>query len=479
MINKKLALIMLFMAVFVLSSINPSIASARDLKNNFYFTMPPDSSKCLTVNLPSDIGVYEDDRIRINITSDAETNIKFIDVAASPTNLVTVPLCFLSTGRMEGDFSSYLISIVSDKSGLEVVKGGFCINSNTTRTATGRPQGSICDLIIRDEKFFDVFFQYGDRIPAKKDSPIKIPVRVYSQNKLDIELTVKSDLEIEPKNQIVRLEPRKWTTFEFTAPPVKAGNYNIDLTAEAVVNGNFCDSKRIPFCKKEISSTIMVDSAGLSGWYFYVTPTSYSAFDTRPVDYTATIENYGDTQDFTVDVKLPEGLASDFTKTKEAIPSLGQRDFKISISPQIASPESFEIDFTAKADSEKTAKSYLSFRDTEARIKAYWSNIRDTILPELRPVIDAKIQSFISSYREKGINTEEYQQLLDLLESAKGQIFVGNIQPLKYNVSSRQPIKKLVPINPYILIIPLAVVLIIVTVLLYARKGKPNDAGAD
>lgn len=465
----KAGILISVVAIFVFFLV-ASLGSARELRNNFYFTMPPDSAKCFSVSLPSDINLYEEDRITINTTTDAETNIKYIEVSASPENQVTVPLCFFSFGRKEGDFSNYTILLDSGKTNTEEIKGGFCILAGREGTATGRPPANICDFIIMDEKLFDVFFQYGDRTPLKKETPGKIPVRAYSQNKLDLELTIESNVDIQPKSQLIRLEAGKWTTFEFEAPALKQGNYNIELIAEVVVNGTFCDSKRLPFCKKQISSTLQVDTNGLEGWYFYVTPTSYAAYNSMPVEYTATIENYGDDRDFSVEVSLPKGLTSGFTKAVERVPAFGKKDFVVSVVPQAGAHQTYEIGFKATGDSEKVVKSYLNFRDTEGRLNEYWSDIRDNVDPELRPVLEAQIRDFLNEYRQKGIDTEEYASLLELLQKAeKGE----NVTLSKGKQEASIPPEKnrrSQPLNPYFVVTPLLAVVLIIGVFFYLKR---------
>ncbi len=470
MINKKSCSIIAIMVV--LSAV--SLSQARELKNDFYFTIQPDSSKCFNIRLPSDMGVYEDDRVKIVVDSKAESNIKFIEVSASPSNQVSVPLCFSSENMKERNFANYSIKISSEKSGEEIVTGGFCVSSNKTDFATGRPETNPCDFIIKDEKLFDIFFQYGDRMPVKKDTTAKIPVRAYSQNKLDLELAVKSGLDMEPKNQLLKLEPRKWETFYFEIPPAKAGNYPIELTAHAVIDGKLCDSEILPFCKKTISTTAMIDSLGLQGWHLYVTPSSYSAFNTLPIPYSAVIENYGEDAEFSLELKLPKGLISEFEKEKVVIPSGGKKEFLINITPQIISAENFEIGFVAKGDIEKTARSYLSFRDTEENINSYWSEIRDSLTPETRIAIDAKIRDFVTKYREKGIDAKEYEELLSLLEKAKGEIFVGDIKKIA-ETGNRPTIKSTDPFNPLIPIISVIAAVFLVSAVFYIRNRNKNQ----
>ncbi len=475
MINKKVCIIVV--VIGLLSII--SLSEARELKNNFYFTLQPDSSKCINIRLPSDVNLYDEDRVTINISTEATANLKFIDVLTSPYNPVNVPLCFLSSGMKDGDYSNYSITLSSSKGSSETVSGGFCIFSDDTKIAIGRPETNICDFIIKDEKLFDLSFQYGDRIPLSKDKPGKVPIRLYSQNKLDLELNVKSDVDVEPKTQTVRLEPRKWTTFDFEVPRLKQGNYPLTLTADVVVNGTYCDSKKIPFCRKEISSTLMVDSLGLQGWYLYVTPQSYSAYDTKPVPYSAVIENYGDSQEFSLELKLPDGLVSDFEKSKAIIESQGKKEFLINITPQTISAGNFEIGFIAKGNDEKSVKSYLSFRDTEANIKSYWSDIRDKVSPELRPVIDAKIRDFLKSYRENGINVEEYQALLSLLEQAKGQVFGGDLGKVVSNQTKNRPeIKSTRSIDPLIIVMAIVLIIITLSLIFYVKIKGSNKTKA-
>ena len=446
-----------------------SISDARELKNNFYSTLQPDSSKCITIKLPVDINLYEEDRVVINLSTQAEANIKFIDVLTSPYNPVNVPICFLSSNKKEGEYFNYSISLSSENTGTEILKGGFCIRSNSSKVAIGRPEANICDFIIKDEKLFDIAFQYGDRIPLTKNKPGKIPVRLYSQNKLDLELSVKSDVGIEPTNQVVRLEPSKPAIFEFEAPALKQGSYPIVLTAEVVVNGTLCDSGKIQFCKKEVSSTLMVDTLGLQGWYIYSTPTSYSAYSAKSIDYNLAIENYGEPREFSAKLNIPKGLISTFQGTKVFIETGGKKELTIPISIQDLTPQNYEIEFLVSGDTEKSVKSYLSFRDTEENVKAYWSDIRDSILPELRPLLDSKVQNYLNGYREKGLDMEEYQELLGLLEQAKGQVFVGDLNSKLTNRTDRPSIKSSKPFDPLFVIVIVVVIIVLISLIFYIK----------
>ena len=454
-------------------SLGASLSEARELRNNFYFSLPPDSAKCFNVRLTSDINVYEEDRVIINVTTDAETNIKFINVSASPQNQVIVPLCFFSFNRQAGDFSNYAITIFSEKSGIETIKGGFCV-ANSTAVASGRPEKNPCEFIIRDEKLFDIFFQHGDTAQIKKDTPGKIPIIAYSPNDIDLELTMQGNLNVTPKNHFLRLEKGKRSTFNFEVAPTSPGNYEINLTAEAVVNGKFCDSKKMPFCKKEISAAIGVDTIGLKGWHFYVAPVSYSVFNLRPIQYSATIENYENEREFSLELKLPAGLTSDFTKNTTRIASQERKEFPIDITPQDSSPKNYEIEFIATGDSERSLKSYLSVRDTEARVNDYWSGIRDSVAIDLRPAVEVNIRNFLENYRQDGIDTEEYAGLIDLMQKAeRGE----NISVQIRNITGTLPPKKSEPINPILIIAPVIVIIFIVLIIFYtrARKSKKED----
>lgn len=461
-----------FFIFFILAVlVSVSFASSRELKNNFYYNIPAESAKCFNMNLPSDIGVYEDDRVTVNVTTDAETNIKFIEIATSPQNPVVVPLCFFSFNRKAGGFSNYTILLDSEKSNQEIIRGGFCV-SESKDTATGIPKHNVCDFIIKDEKIFDVFFQYGDRTPMQKGKIGKMPVRLYSQNKMDIELSVESSLDIEPKNYLVHLDPRKAQTVEFEAAPEKSGNYPIKITAEAVINGEKCDSEKIPFCKRQIEGTVVVDSIGLQGWHFYVTPQSYSTFSNKPIPYTAVVENHDEEREFQVELKLPEGLRSGFTTASIKLGPGGKKEFNIEIIPEVAAPQEFEIQFFARADVEKIINSQLSFRDTEKSINGYWSDIRDNVSPDLRPVVEAELRSFLSDYRENGIELNEYGEILDLLEKAEaGQPVLIKQQ----NITETKGAKKIQPFSPYFILVPIIIILAFVFVLFYKRSRNSAE----
>ena len=466
--NKILILVVFFLAISVASS----LANARELKNNLYLSLSPNSAKCFNLRLPFDIFVYNEDRIIINITTEAETNIKFINVSASPNNQVIVPLCFFSFNKQEGDYFNYTINIFSEKSGTETVRGGFCITNNTG-AAIGRPEKSPCDFIIKDEKLFDIGFNYGDIIQIKKDVPSKIPLWAQSPNKLDLELTVQSNVGATPISYLLRLESGKRIPFNLDVPPLKQGNYQINLTADVVIDGKYCDSKKLPFCKKEISTNVLVDSIGLKGWYFYVVPASYSAFSSRPIEYTAVIENYESDRDFTLEVKSPQGLSSDFTKSTVKIGSQQRKEFLINITPTDLTPNNYEIEFIATGDVDRSVKSYLSVRDTERIVNNYWSNVRDQVALDLRPALEVSVRNFLDDYRKNGMDTEEYASLLDLLEKAKrGE----NVSVQIRNISSTlPPTRRQEPINPILIIAPIIVIIFIVSLLFYSRSRKNNQ----
>ena len=86
-----------------------SAPPARALMDNFYITMPPDTSRCIAARLPLDLYTLAKGYYTLETVSDFPVNLGYIRTFAEAVNIVKVPICFYSQGRQDGDFAYYTI----------------------------------------------------------------------------------------------------------------------------------------------------------------------------------------------------------------------------------------------------------------------------------------------------------------------------------------------------------------------------------
>lgn len=438
--------------------------SARALTDNFYFTIPPDSSGCLAVRLPIDLNTLVRDYYTLETSSDLPVNLRFVKTFAEALNVVKVPLCFYSSGRKEGDFSYYTI-----KAGMyglsREFKGGICISETRdmeSREAEGR---NPCELINGYEDLFYISFLEPVQW-ALPGTRINYTILVQSMKALDIGVKLDSDLRITPGEFLIRTpESGRADSVSIEVLVPASGEHEIKAMARVVIDGEYCD---IPFCLMEAETRLIAGSKYRQGFDFFVFPPFLSSDFSEPVLYTLFIENFDEERGFDIRIEPPEGIEPDWVQKTVSIKKGERRELEVNITPLSREAESYTIRFTAGSEGiEKTQEVYLSVREIESDILRRWDSIRDNLTETKRRSIELEVDRFIDDYRVEGLDFDEYKKIDTLLKEAEG------FEPPQ-DGGGEEP----QPLNPLLIAIPI-IIIILVLIILFYRRSRPLETGEE
>lgn len=438
------------------------IMPAHALVDNFYFTMPPDASRCFSVRLPIDLNTLTRGYCTLNTSSDFPMNLKFIKTFAEAVNIVKVPLCFYSEGKRDGDFAYY--RIMAEALGLhKEFNGGICVSGTqdveSRKLAEGR---SPCDLINGYEDLFYIAFLEPVQW-ALPGTRINYTLLIQSMKPLELEVTFESGLQVSPQRVSVKIpkggraEP---VSLEVRAPG--SGEHDIRAKARVKTADGYCD---IPFCEMEARARLIAGGAARPGFDLLVFPQFLSVDFAKPVPYTVFIENSGQEAGFIVQIELPEGLEADWTRKVISVSKGERKELPLNITPQIREAGDYMITFTASSGGiERVQEAYLSVRETESDILRRWNAINGSMPEAGREKLQFEVDRFVADYRMKGFDFEDYKKMDRLLKEAENMT-----GPLPEGRKEEPE-----ALNPVLIAIPVAVIILILIFMFY-KKSKPLE----
>ncbi len=435
------------------------------LETNLYFTMAPNSTQCLSTILPSDLGFLDDDKYIITIDSDFETNINFIETEAGKNNAVKIPICFSSKNKNNGEFAYYTIRTSGTKFSPFEWKGGICVSNRTQDVDkdSSKYEKKPCEIVngLSDLFWMDISPEQAITVPGQEET---FYIEIWPSVDMEIDLTINSNAGININNSYLRLKQYERKQIELKVNPTLKGEYYLNATAKAIFNRQYCD---LPFCKKEVSAKILVDGGKkVQGWSFMVLPRFLSAYNPKPIEYVAIIENNQEDRNFSIDLGLPPGLLSD-TKNVTGLVKRGERkEFRFNITFAENIPQKYSIDFSARGDTERVLTAFLSIYESADDLKSQWNSIRDQVDDKTRAEIDDLVNKYLIDLKDRGFSPDDYIKVKNKIETTPKN--VGTKTP----TATTSPTTQSEQIPVIVLVLIPAVVIIILLVLLFSRIRK-------
>ncbi len=437
------------------------IAPAQALMDNFYFTIPPEDSRCITTRLPIDLNTLSKGYYTLETASDFPVNLEYIKTFAEAVNIVRVPICFYSQGKQEGDFSYYTIK-ASAMSLYREFQGGICVSGRQDVESREPGEGqSPCELINGYEDLFYISFLEPVQW-ALPGTSINYTLLVQSMNSLDLDITFSSGLQLNPQRVSVRIpetgraEP---VSLEVKAP--NSGEHEIKARARAKIGDRYCD---IPFCLMEANTTLSVGSLVRSGFGVFTFPQFLSVDFAEAIPYTIFIENRDDEAGFNVQIRLPEGLQADWTRKTVSVKKDERKELGVNITPLSQEPGQYTIEFSVSSGGiEQSQEAYLSVKEIESDILRRWDVIKRNLSEVKRQELDFEIDKLLADYRAGGFDPDNYRKMDTLLEDAEG------FKP-PVNGKKQEP----QPLNPLLIAIPLIAVILVLVYMFY-KKSRPFE----
>jgi hypothetical protein len=396
-------------------------ASALQLEDNQYFTMPPDEIECIDIVLPDDMGVFGMGKVEYELTSTAEREWADLTeehiVRTDENNTVIFPMCFYSFGRQEGDCSEpYTITISAPSLQLEKRwSGGACV-SEFRDVDIGGVNESPWDAVNRNTDLFDAAFG-RPVIYSEPDGTVNYELLLESYASITLDLAVQPTvLAVTPRQETVTLsiaDPQKAVAFSVNAPP-QAGRYDVAIRASMreCDLGGFC----VKLARGELVVTEEVPAN--SGFSVSLFPKNINTKSLFPVSYMFTIQNGDRARAFSTAIILPEGMLSTFTPETTELGPNGKKVIEFKLTPGDVS-SFYEIKATATSEGNtKQAVSHMSTNEMLTDAVREANSISTD--PSTEAQVNDGLDRWIDTYRKSGYgeDLDDYKNLKDTFDDA-------------------------------------------------------------
>jgi len=375
-------------------------------------SMEPDSRECFDLVLPDDMGAVLAGKIEYRIAvvpNSAESWLDLTELAirTDENEAVGVPVCFSSVGKPLGNcsepFTLTIKAVGSQPLPEKTITGGACVSS-TRDVDTGKPSGTPGTAGAVDA--FDVALE-KELLYAKPGEPANYTIMLQSQMgvTVDIEVTSGGKSII---NKTAQFGRTNYTTATFTLKAAQTGEYR--FTVAGKVRGCVAE-----LCSKSVSGTLVVTDAAVSEAGFTVSlfPRSIDAKAGAPVEFRATVQNsMPSSGKFTLVLKLPSGVSSDFSQQQADIPAGDKTTAAFNVTPEKGSSQ-FAITINATAQSTGKSKVATSYLSTDEMLTEVQRLAEKAGTDEANSIVD----DYVKKYVEDGDNLTDYGDAAIALES--------------------------------------------------------------
>ena len=321
--------------IFSLLSLFLMTSSEAALKDGTNFAIKPDSIRCISTEVPDDFGAVGL-LTSFYVTSNCGEWCDFTGstVLTDPGNPVSIPVCLNTFGKQVNETKKIRFTI-SARGKQKDYNYGICVAPQEDQDiGSGNP----CAVVNVNQKYFEI--KTEQIIYAEPNKETEYEIEVYSTLKLELDITVQET----GKTFKVTTVPQQKTVLKDKITVKQDTSLNV----KAVVSG--CT---IPSCTKTSSSLVTIQKipeyAKTSGNFsLSLMPESATTKKSQPVKYYLEIKNYGEEKEYSVELKLPEGLKSTFNTTKKSVRN--SEDFTIEIEPTGSEPfYTFTVDVRGQA----------------------------------------------------------------------------------------------------------------------------------
>lgn len=443
-----------FLAILPLLLSIPYASAIPLAGENIYISLPPESSQCIDIRIPDDLGAIPSGLHTYNIQSNAQWgDITEQEITTDENNSVRVPLCFLSFGKKIGECSpSYSLSIV-EKS-LNIAKsfeGAVCISEFADVDYPAAKGDNPKEVINTNADMFDIAFKnpVSYVLPEEQGT---FTVLLESYAKVTLELS--SQTLLPERKTIVLSKENPNAAVEFTAQ--NEGEVSITAAIQGC-QGNFCS-------KKATGEVKTLQTLNLTGFSVEIFPRSLDVKNLDPIKYQLIITNYEKEDAFTVDLILPEGLKTNFQKQVLSISQ--EKTIEFEVIPTNASTLYLMTAIVAAGKNAKTVSSVLSTNEllTDASRAAGEKKEEN---PERSEEIDKSLESWYESYKTKEYGEDvvnDYEKFQESLKEIQ--------EPVPDRPSVESPIET--PQDNNIIFI-IAIVGVVVAILVVVMIKKPKS----
>ena len=328
--------------ILMLAFLALSTVPAASAQQNLYLALNPDSTICDTITF----GGYGKGEYTLEIDDPGYPDSPWVDIhrasfIAGPDNPVTVPLCFSTENRKNGDEAILRLRLETPEQNLSF-DYGICVSefedadvivSSSPCAATEQHT----DIFTMDMLQKELYAKAGGIAAAdlviSSDMDISVSLEKESGPSMNIEMTT------------VHLPGEEMVHIDMDAPS-EPGDYPFAITGS--VNG--CDS---PSCTKRVEGTLHVNEER-TGFDINLAPKNRNIIGIRSATYYLTIENFEETGVFSVALDKGDGLDSDMDSMDITIAGGTKRVIGIVVIPVDTKKRLFTLRVTVQDESGKT-----------------------------------------------------------------------------------------------------------------------------
>ncbi len=436
---------------------------------------PDTGYKCVYVNLPQDLGITSINQdsetiIEVDKNSSPWSDMTYNKVVMNPGVLNKNPVCFSYSGKKEGDFSFYMISLSSVKLGVSnSISGGLCV-SNYEDVDTDVNVGNktdVCKLLSENADIIDLSFG-EEMIQAKPGEIITKTLYVTSYANLRIRLSMVTNLQNDFEETFVttsKAKPTATKTFKVKAPE-REGEFEIAVLAQV-------DGCAIQACKKIRQAAISVKQNEKEGFSVSIIPKNINLKTANEVLFRVVINNYEEIQNFKIEASSDPPLTVEPASQNVSVEKGKEKITVFRVVP--GNDDLYEIDFKVTAEeTEKLVTAYLSVGELLTDALRYSEAAENTVAnadikEEMRKAKMAYEESYnTTSYGDELDDYEDFVNTIDELKKSSGGNGNGNEPP---------PPTQEEGFNWMFVAIPLVIIVAVVLLLIAFKKAKTTDAG--
>ena len=415
-----------------------SLQTAQGIKDNFYFTIEPEKEFCLPVNIPQEFLSFDQGLYTINLTTDLETNFRYIQTEASGKNTIEFPLCFSARGKKEGDFSEYYLDLSPSRR----VRGGVCItNISGVNIISNLNKSSPCSLINSHIELIDLSIVPSTYYTGEGEG--KLSLYLKSPEDIDVEIDLKSNL-VQAGKQIARLEKNRIKKIELPFNAQK-GNYYVNASAQVIFDRKYCE---FPFCTARARGEVFVDGVRETGWKADIPFVIQSLNSPGKVEFIINIRNFEEARDFEIEILDSPGVRSNIRKETYKVGKGENKGIVLEFTPEVFEAGIKTVDVIIRGDTEKRERLYIMMKEASSDLKRLIQDLdldkqeKDKILSILN-----KIDSF---------DPQKYTDVYNILNDTE-------TKPPEVKVEKQD-------IDPLYIVIPLVVLIIVLVFFLFKKR---------
>lgn len=376
----------------------PSV-QALELTDNMYFTVQANSSRCVDIIIPDDLGYVSESKVDYIITSTATKEWSDLTdesiVRASSDDVVKFPVCFFGNA---GCSDPFVITISSPELGRSRdFNAGVCVSDFEDLDIEDRGTSTVEDVINNNVDFFDLGFETDILyLQPGESKQIKGYVQSYGNFLIDLRASGVTPTSLSVSTQ----ENDPFHEIDFNIPAHVEGEY------EVVLSGNIrgCTDA---LCSKT-SKLIVIVGSQAPRFTVFILPKNVNVKTLIPIGYRMIVENNGDAAEFTTKIVLPADVTSNFQSQTFTLQKDGRKTINFLITPQ-RTQSSFDIKVTAVSGSVlKEASSQLSVNEMQTdALRASDSSTQ------------GELNEWLNEYQtsEYGEDLESYRSLQDVFGS--------------------------------------------------------------